>query len=74
MEKRDFLHDFLQTYKDNRDLNDDLNEKLLEKNNLFLSISFPYSLLNFHYLIDLIILLSAFAQKQFSTTIPPFVC
>lgn len=34
MEKRDFLHDFLQTYKDNRDLNDDLNEKLLEKNNL----------------------------------------
>ena len=34
MEKKDFLHDFLQTYKDNRDLNDDLHEKLLEKNNL----------------------------------------
>ena len=34
MEKKDFLHDFLQNYKDNRDLNDRLHEKLLEKNNL----------------------------------------
>lgn len=34
MEKKEFLNDFLKSYKANRDLNDSWNEKLLEKSNL----------------------------------------